>query len=75
MILRQYLSDNNLTYQAFAKLIGVGHPRTVQRYAMGVRIPDRDIMARIATLTGGQVTANDFYTTDQPAAPEQGGAA
>lgn len=65
MNLKDYLSSANLTFEQFAKQIGVSHARTVQRYVTGERIPDREIMAKIATSTRGLVTANDFYAPNQ----------
>lgn len=37
----------------------------VRRYANGLRIPDRDTMPKIVSVTSGEVTANDFF--DLPA--------
>ena len=52
--------DQGLDYQQLAGRLMVNH-ETASRYCKGRRIPARDIMRRIYTLTHGQVTANDFY--------------
>jgi hypothetical protein len=47
--------------------MGVRIQRTaeaVRRYAAGERIPDRDTMPKIVRVTGGEVTANDFFDID-----------
>jgi transcriptional regulator with XRE-family HTH domain len=61
MTLRDYLDREGLTLAAFAKRIGTDHARTVERYAKGLTIPDRQMMPRIVDATGGQVTPNDFF--------------
>lgn len=60
MKLRTYLADNKITFTDFAKRIGVGHARTVERYAKGQRHPRPTAMAAIRRETGGAVTADDF---------------
>lgn len=60
MTLKEYLSQQGLTCEAFADKIGVKAP-TAWRYANGHRIPRPTIMARIADATDGAVTAQDFY--------------
>lgn len=64
MTLADYLDHHKLTYAAFAAQIDVRHPRTVERYAKGQRIPDRNVMPRIVAATEGQVTPNDFHVVD-----------
>jgi hypothetical protein len=34
---------------------------TVRRYVKGTRIPEREVMEKIALATACKVTANDFY--------------
>jgi transcriptional regulator with XRE-family HTH domain len=62
MTLREYLAapETTASHRQFAERIGVSSA-AVWRYVHGERIPDKDIMARIALATGGKVTANDFY--------------
>jgi len=57
--LKSYLDKNHLTYEAFAESIGVS-VSTAWRYANGERIPRPKHMRRIAEVTQGWVTANDF---------------
>jgi transcriptional regulator with XRE-family HTH domain len=59
MKLRQYLDEQNLSERVFAEKIGVKQA-TVNRYCAG-RIPQPDVMRKIVDVTGGQVTANDFF--------------
>jgi transcriptional regulator with XRE-family HTH domain len=60
MTLDQYLTELNITEDAFAKTIGESQP-TIHRYRKG-RIPrDPDVMEKIVAATGGKVTPNDFF--------------
>lgn len=43
-----------------AELIDVT-PQAVERYVNGKRIPEPEVMAKIFEVTGGAVSANDFY--------------
>lgn len=61
MKLASYLVDNALTYTEFALLIGTQHARTVERYAKGLSIPNRRMMARVSRATKGAVQPNDFF--------------
>lgn len=69
MQLKQYLSEQGLTYEAFAKAIGVT-TKTAWRYAHGERMPKPPIMAKIVAATDGAVREADFYAqgTDGEAA-------
>lgn len=58
--LREYINQNNLSQVEFGELIGVSQP-AVDRYIDGDRIPRPKIMEKISKVTGGEVTANDFY--------------
>ena len=62
MKLRQYLAEHGLTLEAFAGRIGVSTGAAC-RYALGTRMPQRAVMARIVEATGGEVTAQDFYAS------------
>lgn len=59
MKLSSYLQDESLSPSDFARQIGVT-PRAVQFYLSGDRRPRWNIIARIAVVTGGAVTANDW---------------
>lgn len=63
MTLSQYLSQQDLTHEAFAALIGV-NPSTAWRYANGKRQPRRAIMRRIVKVTAGAVGPQDFLDQD-----------
>lgn len=59
MKLNEFLSQNKITQERFAELIGVEQP-TVCRYLKNERFPREDEMRRIYTATNGLVTPNDF---------------
>lgn len=73
MTLRDWLKKQGMTPTAFARLMGVSHS-TVLRYLSGDRIPEKDVMERIARETGGAVTPNDFFDL-APALPDADSAA
>jgi transcriptional regulator with XRE-family HTH domain len=66
MKLSDWLETNRMSASEFAEIIGV-HRSTVGRWAdpKYTGRPWRDLMAKIAKATNGQVTANDFM--DDPA--------
>lgn len=70
MRLAEYLKSNDISYAEFAKQIGAKSRATVYRYINGTRkAPSREMMENIREVTGGAVTANDFYdipTNDNP---------
>lgn len=67
MPLKDWLSANNKTFGEFGAEIGRSG-EAVRRYAIGLRIPDRDTMPEIARATDGAVTANDFFGIAKEAA-------
>ena len=58
--LETYLTKQDLSYTAFADLIGC-RPQTVGRYVSGNRIPTKSHMKNIYVVTHGKVSPNDFY--------------
>jgi transcriptional regulator with XRE-family HTH domain len=60
MKLADYLTETSTSPRDFAKRIGVSK-EAVRRYALGIRIPEKKVMEKIALATGSQVTANDFF--------------
>ncbi len=62
MKLRSYLEKNGISERAFADRIGCSQA-SVNRYC-GERIPEPDTMRKIIEITGGEVTANDFYAQE-----------
>jgi transcriptional regulator with XRE-family HTH domain len=62
MTLTEYLKEKQVPPGEFARAIRVTEV-AVRRYLRGARIPSVDVMQRIASLTEGAVTANDFYQT------------
>jgi transcriptional regulator with XRE-family HTH domain len=70
MNLDDYLTLKNLARPAFADLIGTT-PQSLARYLDRSRIPKKETMVRIAEVTSGLVTANDFYGTEAAPTTEQ----
>lgn len=60
MKLADYLKEHAIPRDKFAEHIGVSE-ETVRRYVKGTRIPEREVMEKIALATACKVTANDFY--------------
>lgn len=60
MKLNAYLADKKMSVADFAKLVPVD-PVTVHRWISGGRFPMKHL-AKIAEITQGAVTANDFVT-------------
>ena len=63
MKLQKYREENNLTLQKLANLLGIegSNPRrTPNRYCLGLRKPNPEIMNKIETLTEGKVQYKDF---------------
>ncbi len=65
MQLEEYIINNSLNAASFGRLIGVKSRATVGRYLKG-RVPDKHIINKIAAITNGKVTANDFYENVKP---------
>lgn len=68
MHLADFLDARGISDADFGLSIGVSR-QAVHRYRHG-RIPDRTTMAKIIEVTGGAVTANDFFSApaEEPAA-------
>jgi transcriptional regulator with XRE-family HTH domain len=60
MKLKDYLASKSITAAEFGRRIKVSQA-AVTRYAAGDRIPEPGVMRRIARITGGIVSPNDFY--------------
>ncbi len=60
MRLREYLEEQRLTDAEFGRLVGATQP-AVSRWASGARLPRPKMVARIQEVTGGKVSAADFY--------------
>jgi hypothetical protein len=65
MKLDRYLKRKKMTPEAFAVLIEV-HPTTVYRFLQGLSFPKSGNLKRIAAVTEGSVTANDFVNVARP---------
>jgi transcriptional regulator with XRE-family HTH domain len=64
MKLAKYLSHHGISYTEFARRIGTDHPRTVERYAKGQRVPSGRMMAAIVAATAGAVQPADLVAPD-----------
>ncbi len=71
MNLNIFLKEQGISNAEFAEQIGVSEA-SVSRYAKGKRIPEQDIMPKIAAVTNNAVTANDFYGITEATASEGG---
>ena len=60
MTLEQYISANELTHEAFGKLVGAPQA-TINRYVNGKRFPTRDMIRKIHDATDGKVSFADWY--------------
>jgi transcriptional regulator with XRE-family HTH domain len=60
MKLSDYLTAKSITRFDFAQMIDRS-PEAVRRYMKGERKPEPETMLRIAEITEGEVTANDFF--------------
>jgi transcriptional regulator with XRE-family HTH domain len=61
MTLDAYLRSVGKTHAQFADAVGISES-SVSRYCSGKIIPSKQVMKRIREVTGGKVTADDFYT-------------
>lgn len=59
MSLDQFLAENMLSREAFAKMVGV-HPTTIYRVLAGRTIPKRNTLRKILELTSGHVTVAEL---------------
>ena len=66
MGLDEFMRARGLTNAAFARLLDVTE-MSVLRYRRGSRLPRRQVLEKIVTITNGMVTANDFFPAAQEA--------
>lgn len=76
MLLAEYMKASGLEDEGFANSVGGCSAHAVKKWRYRERVPRPDQMRRIAEITGGKVTPNDFVlpAPDQPAsvpAPER----
>lgn len=60
MTLEQYITANELTHEAFGKLIDAPQA-TINRYVNKKRFPSPDMIRKIHDVTAGKVTFSDWY--------------
>ena len=60
MTLQEWLDFSQTSRADFAAMMD-RDPTTIQRYIAGKRVPGREDMQKIHTLTEGLVTPNSFY--------------
>jgi hypothetical protein len=68
MQLAEYIKASGLEDESFAALVGSCSPHAVKKWRYQERIPRPDQMRRIAEVTAGAVTPNDFVLQPQPEA-------
>lgn len=66
MKLDEYITSNKLTDVEFAGISGLSQPH-VSRLRRGKSFPSRDTVTKIHEVTGGEVTATDWYPDLQKA--------
>lgn len=64
MKLSEYLQKNGILQAEFARKIGVTQG-IVSYYVSGRTMPTRKNMQKIIEVTGGEVTADDFYVFEE----------
>lgn len=74
MKLEKYLSTRKIKQPAFADLLGVSQV-TISRYIRDERFPDPEMIGRIATATGNDVTVADWYAQAAEARAKKAGEA
>lgn len=65
MKLLAWLKREDVSFAEMGRRIG-NSGEAVRRYAMDLRIPDRETMPKIVRETDGAVTANDFFDIEPP---------
>jgi transcriptional regulator with XRE-family HTH domain len=60
MNLADWMKKNKISDCKLARLIGTSNP-SVWKWRKGFRIPRGEKMNKIFEITGGEVTANDFF--------------
>lgn len=61
MRLREWRQTQEMTIAQAAELFGIKHARTFQRYETGEILPDAPFVEKSNRISGGAVTAEDFY--------------
>ncbi|MDE3015719.1 MAG: pyruvate dehydrogenase (acetyl-transferring) E1 component subunit alpha [Pseudomonadota bacterium] len=59
MKLEAYLAETRQSIESFAQEAGIS-AQAIYKYLRGERIPRKEFLTRLAKITGGEVTANDF---------------
>lgn len=70
MRLGDWLDQQGITASAFALMIGV-QPSAVSKMRLGRSRPSWPTLDRIAEVTGGAVTPNDFHQIQNPAPSQE----
>lgn len=72
MTLEQYLSkpDRKISHASFGESVGVTQA-TINRYVRGERFPSPEMIAKIQSATGGEVTVTDWYSAAQKRASSE----
>jgi transcriptional regulator with XRE-family HTH domain len=65
MQLERYLKRKRIPLEDFAALVDV-HPSTIYRFIQGLAFPKSSNLKKIAQVTNGSVSANDFLDVKRP---------
>jgi transcriptional regulator with XRE-family HTH domain len=68
MKLNEWTSSNNVKPRQLAAMLGLTYA-AAHRYINGKRLPEPDVMKRIAEITANSVTPNDFILTSNEPRP------
>lgn len=63
MKLKKYMNMKNISIEKAASDLGISY-ENVRRYTADLVIPRPAMMKKIVEWSGGEVTANDFYLTE-----------
>ncbi len=69
MTITEFLAQSETSDAALAEAIGVSR-QSLHRYKTGERRPEWDVLERLAKVTNGNVTPNDFIDVPRPAPAE-----
>ena len=70
MKLEAYLNKNHKSIEEFAQEAGIS-AQAIYKYLRGERLPRKEFLNRLAAVTGGEVTANDFLDLPQSLPPQE----
>ncbi len=70
MKLEAYLNKTHQSIEDFAQEAGIS-AQAIYKYLRGERLPRKEFLNRLAAVTNGEVTANDFLDLPQPSTSQE----